>query len=163
MIEVRMQFQSIDELIATLGHKPVGEIHAVEPAPAVAAAPQFADEEHAALLAKARELGVKVRSNASVDTIRQRIEAATASAAAPKAEEPKRDAVEKTAQETTEPADSVTADDAKQALMDVNAKHGMARAIAVLKEFGASRVSELPEGEWQQFVARCAEVCNESA
>lgn len=47
-------------------------------------------------------------------------------------------------------------DDARNALQEYSAKHDMARAIDLLKSFGAQRVSELSEGSRQAFIDACA-------
>lgn len=49
----------------------------------------------------------------------------------------------------------VTRDDAAQALMKVNDKHGFDRCIAVLKQFDATKISELSPKIYPEFVQTC--------
>lgn len=53
------------------------------------------------------------------------------------------------------PAKAYTIDDVRAALQGFTAQHGMASGIDLLKNFGASRVSELKVGDYAAFIAGC--------
>lgn len=50
-----------------------------------------------------------------------------------------------------------TVDDVRAALQDYTVAHGIPAGTALLKEFGAARISELNEGDYHAFVKRCGE------
>lgn len=52
-------------------------------------------------------------------------------------------------------ASEYTADDARKALMKVAAAKGKDAAAAVLKQFSASKVTELAQQHWPEFIAAC--------
>ena len=49
----------------------------------------------------------------------------------------------------------VTLDDVKNKLKGYVAKNGLAEGIALLKEFGCQRISELDRAQYPQFIERC--------
>ena len=49
----------------------------------------------------------------------------------------------------------VTLDDVKNQLKGYVAKNGLAEGIALLKEFGCQRISELDRAQYPQFIERC--------
>lgn len=68
------------------------------------------------------------------------------------------------AEAPAEPADEATdndnppsVDDVRAALQDYTVAHGIPAGTALLKEFGAARISELNEGDYHAFVKRCGE------
>lgn len=63
--------------------------------------------------------------------------------------------VEPTA-EPAKPAKPLTIDDVRGALQQFTASNGVPAGVALLKEFEASRISELAEDRYVDFVARCA-------
>lgn len=57
--------------------------------------------------------------------------------------------------ESTAPAASRTIDDVRAALQRYTASHSMTEGIALLKGYGAGRISELSEEQYPLFVAEC--------
>lgn len=93
------------------------------------------------------------RKDASTQTVEPEQNAVEQEETAPEAEipvvEPEQNSVE------PEPAKAYTIDDVRAALQAFTAEHGMADGIALLKNFGAARVSELKVGDYAAFIAGC--------
>lgn len=59
------------------------------------------------------------------------------------------------------PAAEYTKDQVVEALKKVSVKHGLSQARAVLTEFGAKTVGDVPKEKYQEFISRCEGLSNE--
>lgn len=162
MIEVKLQFATLSEMIGSLG--PLAQTHTVEPPaeapPSVSETPaeptpqptdsaEETDDEREQLLAQAKELGISVRANAKTETIRKRIEAAR---------QPSEPKTQTESQQPTADADNnvaATLDDVREVLGRVNEAKGMPAVTALVHSFDVSRISELPKEQYAEFIQRC--------
>lgn len=59
-------------------------------------------------------------------------------------------------EQPAEPAKALSVDEVRAALQQFTAAKGVPAGVALLKEFGAGRISELDASNYAAFVARCA-------
>lgn len=161
MIQLTVSFDTKEELLEFLGGHTISDAAVVETTTGTdagnnlkqseesTAEPQDSgDDEKAALLEKAREMGIKVRANASVETIKQRIADAETPAASPQSDPTP-------AKEKDENAVTPSKDDVRAALGKLNESKGLEVAMAVLKQFDAQRISDLAENQYAEFIKAC--------